>query len=260
MILDALSQNFYPTDQYERIISLVPSTTETLYHLGVQDKLVGVTRYCVHPPEARANKVVVGGTKQLIWKKFDTLKADLVIGNKEENTKEIYESISKKNVPYYVAFPQSIDEAIQDISNLGRLFNSSSTDSIISSITNSRLAYSCPHKHFTFAYLIWRNPWMTINSQTFIAQMLKEIGGINVYQDHKTRYPTITLEDLKEKSPDVVFLSSEPYPFGPEHYCDLEASGIPASIVEINGEYSSWHGVRMRDAFPYLKDIREGIG
>jgi iron complex transport system substrate-binding protein len=260
MILDALSQSFSPSNQYERIVSLVPSTTETLYHLGVQEKLVGVTRYCVHPQEARSNQVVIGGTKQLMWEKFDSLKADLVIGNKEENTKEIFEFLSDKKVPYYVAFPQSIDEAIQDISNLGQLFNSSVTDSIISSIKDNRAASSCPNKHFSFAYLIWRNPWMTINSHTFIAQMLREVGGINVYQDHKTRYPTITLDDLKEKSPDVVFLSSEPYPFGPEHLLEIQTSGVRSSIIEINGEYSSWHGVRMRDAFPYLREIRERIG
>ena len=187
MITDALGQSFSTQKTYSRIISLVPSTTETLYALGLEEKLVGVTRFCVHPNEARAKKILVGGTKQLDPERIAECKADLVIGNQEENSQEIHSYFRELGIPCPFFFPKTITEALDDIARLGELLQvTQESTALIEEITDRRSQIKA--RPFRYAYLIWRKPWMSLNEDCFISSMLSEIGGINVFSDHSERY------------------------------------------------------------------------
>lgn len=254
MIIDALGQSFSTPLKKPRILSLVPSTTETLCELGLEQNIVGITRYCVHPPEIKYSAQVIGGTKQLNLKQVEQLNADLAIGNKEENTPKINNYFKSKKIPFFIAFPQNTDQAIDDILKLGLLFDKQQeAEEICLEIKERRSKLRSIKTSFTYAYLIWRRPWMSINSQTFIGAMLSEIGGQNIFADEANRYPEITLRKIVSKQPDVIFLSSEPYSFKPEHIQEIRDAGYANPIREIDGEYCSWHGVRMKRAFDYLK-------
>lgn len=238
----------------QRIVSLVPSTTETLFGLGCGDRVVGVTRFCVHPSERLGGLVKVGGTKNLDAERLRELRPDLVLGNAEENTREIFETVDGI-CPLYVSFPRDVDGALDDLLAVGALTGSTvQAQAWHERISAARAAL--PSHPFTYAYLIWRNPWMAVNGETFIAAMLAEAGGKNVFAAQSERYFSLTLEALAEASPDVVFLSSEPFPFKARHRAELSAeTGLPVErFALVNGEYCSWHGVRMAEAFAYLAD------
>jgi iron complex transport system substrate-binding protein len=257
MITDARGNAFSMTGNLQRIVSLVPSTTETIYDLGLQDRLVGITRYCVHPRQAMEEKTVVGGTKDINLEKVLECRPDIILGNQEENSPEIFSQLQAEGLPCYIAFPNSVDEAMADLNNMGRLFQHPSR----AAEWHRRIKRSrglCSNHAFRYAYLIWRKPWMAVSSDTFIAHMLKEIGGTCVFDAHSERYLHCTLDDIKEQDPDVVLLSSEPYPFQEKHRQELVEQGInPAKIRFVDGEMCSWHGTRMAKAFAYLQEQRD---
>ncbi|MEL6344100.1 MAG: helical backbone metal receptor [Myxococcota bacterium] len=244
-----------------RIVSLVPSTTETLFALGCGERVVGITRYCVHPAEQLGGRVKVGGTKTLEVERLLALNADLVIGNVEENTQEMFELIEQNHtIPLYAAFPRSVDDALHDLRRMGTLLGvPDAARQHHDRIVKRRAALQANAEPFTYAYLIWRGPWMGINAETFIAAMLAEAGGQNVFADAQHRYFELTPALLAEAAPDVVLLSSEPFPFKDKHRHELaEASGLPQErFVLIDGEYCSWHGVRMAEAFGYLRTFQQ---
>jgi len=258
MISDSLGQNFHPILGERKIVSLVPSSTETLCALGLEDSLIGITRYCVHPPNLLETKQTVGGTKQLNWKSLEGLAPNIVIGNKEENTPSIFDGLKKRNIPYFVAFPLCVDDAIADIHRLGALFDTARTaQSVCQDIQAQRNTLIHSKEPFTYVYLIWRKPWMVVNHNTFIHSMLSEIGGINSCRHLDERYPTLELDTLKSLNPDVIFLSSEPYAFNDSHMKELKNNGFEQPILYIDGESCSWHGVRMMDGLKYLKDLKD---
>ena len=256
MIRDALGQEFVAPLTDAKIVSLVPSTTETLYALGLENQLLGMTRYCVHPRHLLAEKTIVGGTKQLNWKKLESLAPTIVLGNKEENTPAIFAGLSQKDIPYFVAFPQTVDEAIQDIQTLGDLLGASDQSlKIAKGIEAERQSLHLKSTTFSYAYLIWRKPWMTINKDTFIHAMLSEAGGKNVFEDDDSRYPQFDLDELKARRPDFIFLSSEPYAFNQTHIDELHHHGFQQKIRLVNGEMCSWHGSRMKQGLEYLQEL-----
>ncbi|MCB9760905.1 MAG: ABC transporter substrate-binding protein [Alphaproteobacteria bacterium] len=236
-----------------RIVSLVPSTTETLFALGLGDRVVGVTRFCVHPAEALRGLPRVGGTKDLDLDRLDALHPDLVIGNAEENTREIFDAVEAR-CPLYVAFPRTVDEALDDLSTTGRLVGASAQAEALRSTIEARraaLAARVAGRRFTYAYLIWRGPWMAVSGDTFIAAMLAEAGGVNAFAERQPRYFTLAPAELV--GVDRVLLSSEPFPFKPRHAAELAEAGVdPGRVAFVDGELCSWHGARMARAFPYL--------
>jgi len=253
MITDARGNAFPLTREPKRIVSLVPSTTETLYEFGVEKRIIGVTRYCVHPPSAKEEKIIVGGTKKININHLQRCQADLVIANQEENSKAIVEEIKNLGIPCYVSFPQTVDQALGDIENLGKLLHrEEQAQHCLDKIQTIRK--KCRPSFFRYAYLIWRHPWMTINNQTFISSMLSEIGGHNIFSEQPQRYLECSIEDVKERNPDIVFLSSEPYPFQKKHTRELINLGFQEKQVQlIDGEMCSWHGIRMAKGFSYLQ-------
>ena len=255
-VTDARGKRFNWDKPPSRVISLVPSTTETLYKLGVGDSVVGVTRYCVHPSSATTDKVVIGGTKQCNIERMKSVHPDLVICNQEENTPEIVQAIEELGIDVYVAFPTTHSEALHEIQVLGQMFNKTSiTDQWQTKFTNKLKGDT--YSPFTYAYLIWRKPWMGVGKDTFIHQQLSIIGGVNAFEYHKDRYMTLENEDLMQ--PDLhILLSSEPFPFEAKHIQELIALGIPAHRIHlIDGEYCSWHGVRMIESIEYLRHWKQ---
>jgi ABC-type Fe3+-hydroxamate transport system substrate-binding protein len=240
-----------------RVVSLVPSTTETLFDLGVGPRVVGRTRFCIHPADRVGAIEVVGGTKQVDEGRIRALRPDLVLANCEENTAEMLANLGA-DLRVYAAFPRTVDEAVADLHNTAALLHVDAAP-VISAIASARA--DLVRTPFSYAYLIWREPLMTVNDDTFIASMLAEIGGVNAFADRPTRFPAVTAAALAEAAPDVVLLSSEPFPFKDRHIDELsEQTGLPPTrFALVDGEMCSWHGTRMARALPYLGQLRSRL-
>jgi iron complex transport system substrate-binding protein len=237
----------------QRIVSLVPSTTETLFALGCGDRVVGLTRVCVHPADRVAGRIKVGGTKDLDEARLRGLAPDLVFGNVEENTPEIFSTV-EAICPLHAAFPRTVDDALEDLLAVGALTDTRAAAAEHHARIVAARPAAATRRPFTYAYLIWRRPWMASSSETFIASMLAEFGGRNVFADRQPRYFELSAGELSAAAPDVVLLSSEPFPFKDRHRDELAAeSGLPADrFALVDGEYCSWHGVRMAAGLDYL--------
>jgi ABC-type Fe3+-hydroxamate transport system substrate-binding protein len=238
----------------KRIVSVVPSQTELLYHLGLNDEVVGITKFCVHPEEWFRNKMRIGGTKQLHIDKIRELQPDLIIANKEENTQEQIEELARE-FPVWVSDIESIERGVEMIERVGELVGrETEAKNILSEI---KVGFSELQKAETakrVAYFIWYRPWMSAGGDTFISDMLRKIGWVNVFEDMK-RYPEVSLEALKGANPEVVLLSSEPYPFKEKHIVEIKEVLPDADVWLVDGEMFSWYGSRMRYAADYMKTL-----
>jgi ABC-type Fe3+-hydroxamate transport system substrate-binding protein len=242
----------------ERIVSLVPSTTETLFALGAGDQVVGVTRFCVHPSEARARARIVGGTKNPRVPTILSLEPDLVLANQEENRKEDVESLREK-VPVQVFYPRDVPEAIADIRSLGSLLGvPERAAALAKEIESARGALTTgEHGPFRCLYFIWRRPYMVAGPDTFIEALLAEAGFVNAAPRNRGRYPEMGIDEVAVSGAEVLLLSSEPYPFEEKHRAELvsalgESEPPGASVLLVDGELLSWHGARLRRGLPYL--------
>ncbi len=242
----------------ERIVSLVPSQTELLHWLGLEDKVVGITRFCVHPEPWREEKTVVGGTKQLNQGTVSELQPDLILANKEENTAEMVEALEAL-APVYVTDVATLSDALDMIESVGRLTGTSEAADNLASQIDVRFSSLPSFAPLRAAYLIWRDPYMTVGGDTFIHDMLRHAGFVNVFSNQR-RYPELTPEDLAAADLDVLLLSSEPFPFHRERY-EKEISGaLPGLRVEVvDGELFSWYGSRLLSAPDYFIEVRERL-
>ena len=242
----------------KRIISLVPSQTELLYDLGLEDRIIGITKFCVHPYHFKSVKKIVGGTKKVHYEKIRLLQPDIIICNKEENTQEIVEEL-RKICPVWVTDIITIEDNFQMITDFGQLFNCRTE----AQKWNDKLAFALSDfKNFIkdkpakkVAYFIWKNPFMAAGSNNFINELLKLNHFHNIYEN-KGRYPEIELKKIRlEGDPDLVFLSSEPYPFKEEEAFEIGRFTHHAKTVFVDGEMFSWHGSRLLKAFEYFKKM-----
>lgn len=238
-----------------RIISLVPSLTELLYDLGLSDKLVGITKFCIHPPQIRESKIHIGGTKNLNIELIKTLQPDLIIANKEENTKEQVEELCR-SFRVYISDIATLDDVYEMIHDLGRITSSEQPAQNLSLEINDKFKkLLISTGTLKVAYLIWKAPLMTVGNDTFINHVLSKAGFTNVF-NNKIRYPVILPEDLSNSKPDAVFLSSEPYPFNEKHINEFQEICPEAKILCIDGEMFSWYGSRLRLAPEYLTNLQ----
>jgi ABC-type Fe3+-hydroxamate transport system substrate-binding protein len=246
----------------KRIISLVPSQTELLYDLGLEDRLVGITKFCVHPYHLKSTKTIVGGTKNIKLEKIKALQPDIILCNKEENTKEIVETLEKL-FPVHVSDVKTIDESITMISQYGKMFRCNTEASKI----NDKIRFQLKDfQEFVkdipvqkIAYFIWRNPWMVAGKDTFINYLLKLCKFENIYESHG-RYPEVAIKKIRlQGNPEIVMLSSEPYPFKEEHAFELGRFTHHAKTVFVDGEYFSWYGSRLVKAFAYFKQLHKSL-
>ncbi|SDG70486.1 ABC transporter substrate-binding protein [Psychroflexus sediminis] len=241
----------------ERIVCLVPSLTEMLVDLGVKHKLLGVTKFCVHPQDIRTHAEVIGGTKNIKHDSIQALSPDFILANKEENELEDIEQLSESH-PVYVSDINSIEDLLQLIRDLGELFSIPERSSqLADDIQTSFIKFSRETRHqptLKVAYFIWRDPWMVVGSSTFIDYMLKLNNFDNVYDD-SARYPEVDIHQLKPV--DYIFLSSEPFPFKDQHKKEFEMN--PDQIHIVDGEYFSWYGSRLLKAFDYFGQLRDKL-
>jgi len=253
-----LSLPHLPSDP-RRIVSLVPSQTELLWYLGLEAETVGITSFCIHPSGWPRTKTKVGGTKSIKADLIRQLNPDLIIANKEENIKEQIEELAN-DYPVWVTDVNNLDEALQMIKDFGQLTGKSETagslaDSIQKKFTRLQTINS---KHQTSkpstAYLIWRKPYMTVGGDTFIHDMLTRCGFVNIFADRK-RYPETSVAELQTINPELLLLSSEPYPFKQQHLDELSGQLPGCCIMLVDGEYFSWYGSRLLDAPGYFKKL-----
>ncbi|WP_375578597.1 helical backbone metal receptor [Marivirga tractuosa] len=241
----------------ERIISLVPSITEYLDDLGLDDKVVGITKFCVHPSKWRKEKEIIGGTKQQHLDKIRDLKPDLIIASKEENVKHYVEKLSKI-CPVYVSDVSDFDSAIKMMTDIVELTGKTTkAEEIISSIRQRFDLIKSPSKKLKISYCIWKEPWMWAGADTFISQMLSHCGFINIIQ--KDRYPEIEMSKIVKDNPDYIFLSSEPFPFQEKHIKELKEEFPNANFIIVDGEMFSWYGSRMLKAPQYFNSLLNQI-
>src|SRR5699024_7424024 len=250
--IDGIGQQFIPIPKQElRIVSLVPSQTELLVDMGLEKQLIGITKFCVHPSYLKKNITIVGGTKKVSKEKIKDLKPNLILCNKEENTKAIVKEL-KEIAAVWVTEVYTVDYFNKTIRNLGEFFGVEKVSSeileqiAIKEIEFQRFIYDKPQKKVL--YLIWKDPYMAAGKNTFINNLLLQNKFINVLEDD-SRYPEVT-PDCTPK-PDVILLSSEPYPFSEKHQKKIEEEWqVPTMLVD--GEYFSWYGSRLLHAFDYF--------
>lgn len=236
-----------------RIISLVPSQTELLFHLGLRDEIVGITKFCIHPARLCASKTKVGGTKNFHFDVIAHLKPDLIIGNKEENYQEGIEKL-QDNYPVYVSDIYDLTDALHMIQAVGDLVGKSKQATLLNTEIQEAFKQIQPVSQKSVAYFIWRKPYMAVGNTTFINAMLSHCGFSNVFSA-LSRYPEVSEELLSKASPAYIFLSSEPYPFAEKHIEEFQAICPEAIIHIVDGEMFSWYGSRLLKAAPYFQSL-----
>ena len=239
----------------QRIVSLVPSQTELLFDLGLGERVVGVTKFCTHPTEARTQATVIGGTKNFAFDKVAALKPELIIGNKEENYQEGIEQLAT-NYPVWLSDISDLPTALDMIRRVGFIAGTKEkAEAMAATIDASFAALETGETAIPAAYLIWRRPYMVAAMGTFIDDMLRRAGFSNVFAKH-SRYPEITAEQLADAAPQRILLSSEPYPFGAKHVAEFQAICPNAKIEIIDGELFSWYGSRLLKSAAYFSQLR----
>ncbi len=252
---DQLNRKISVDSAPKRIISIVPSQTELLHHLGLDMEVIATTKFCVHPQSWFRNKTRIGGTKNLNIEKIIELRPDLIIASKEENEQLQLEAL-EKTTAIWISDVHNLAESLQMIESIGALVNKKANAlklvvEIKAAFEKLKQSLTSPSK--SVLYLIWHNPYMTVGSDTFISDMLSCCGLTNCIQE--TRYPNIDIDEIKALNPDFIFLSSEPYPFKQKHIEELQKE-LPASkILMVNGEMFSWYGNRLKIAPLYFAEL-----
>lgn len=245
----------------KRIVSIVPSQTELLFDLGLDDEVIGITKFCIHPIEKFASKTKIGGTKKLLIEKIRDLKPDLIIGNKEENTQSEVELLMQE-FPVWMSDISNLEEAMLTITQIGELVDRAPEAAYLNHLINAGfkdLQTLAVEKNInqTVAYLIWKDPYMFAGKDTFIDDILRKIGLNNVIQ--LSRYPEIELSKLQNTNCQLVFLSSEPYPFKQKHIEEIELMLPNAKVMLVDGEMFSWYGSRLVKAVNYLFHLQNEL-
>ena len=244
-----------------RIVSLVPSITETLCALGLADALVGVTVYCVEPREVVSGKTRIGGEKNPDLGKIRGLEPDLVIANIEENLHDHVATLRSWSIPVWVTFPRTVAEGIQLIADLGAITDTPARASAmleeIEPLYERVRGAAARRPPVAAFYPIWRGPYMTINRDTYIHDMLRVCGARNVFAERPERYPTVTLDEVAAERPDVILLPDEPFRFRRAHLADftgyVEVPAVRAGRIHlVDGKPFSWHGPRIAQALRML--------
>ncbi len=271
----------------QRVVSLVPSVTESLFELGVGDRLIAITDYCTFPEEEVAKLPRIGGTKNPDIPRIVEMQPDLVILNQEENRREDAEALQAAGIPIWVTFPRTVRDAFNLMWSIMDVFDSAAMIERVRAMEWTcdwleRIEHDPPCRVFA---PIWYDPLMTFNADTFAHDLLRVCGGVNVFADRErqfpltadlgeadplpaddprvagrdTRYPRVTLEEVEAAQPDLILLPSEPYPFLERHTLIFSALDVPAAredrIRLIDGSLLTWHGTRVGRALSILPSL-----
>jgi ABC-type Fe3+-hydroxamate transport system substrate-binding protein len=247
-----------------RIVSLVPSVTEILFAIGAGDRVVGCTIYCTEPPDGVATKTRVGGEKNPKLELIRDLRADLVVANVEENVREHVETLRAWGIRVHVSYPRTVADGIRLVGELGDLLEEGPRARALEVALRTRydevraaMAGRRPRRVFC---PIWRKPYMTINADTYVHDMLAVCGGLNVFATAPKRYPEVSLDEVARAEPEVIVLPDEPYRFRAVHRADFAPyPDLPAlrdgRIHLVDGKLLSWYGPRIAQAFDILPPL-----
>ena len=242
----------------KRIISLVPSQTELLFDLGLDDEVTGITKFCVHPEKWFRSKTRVGGTKQLHLDTIKDLQPDLIIANKEENVREQIEELSKK-FPVWTSDVNDLDSALEMMQAIGEITGKAVRAKQITDQIKENFSQLQTSKHkLRTCYLIWKDPYMTVGGDTFINDMLNRAGFQNIVE-HQKRYPEISPDQLLLADCRLLLLSSEPFPFKQKHIDELQPLLPQTKIILADGELFSWYGSRLLKAPAYFQQLQNQV-
>lgn len=260
IIHDQLQRKMHLEILPSRIISVVPSITELLFDLGLREEVVGITKFCVHPEEWFRSKQRVGGTKQLKIDLIKSLQPDLIIANKEENTQSDIDALTAFT-QVYISDIKTIDDAFKMIADVGELINKKpAAEKLIAEIKTAFRNYSLPlgESRRGALYFIWRNPYMIAGGDTFISEMMNQAGFENAAA-HFKRYPTLSKSEICNLQFEIIFLSSEPFPFKQKHIDEMQKIFPDKKIILANGEMFSWYGSKMKLAPDYFRRMQQQL-
>jgi ABC-type Fe3+-hydroxamate transport system substrate-binding protein len=243
-----------------RIVSLVPSLTEALFAFGVGERVVGRTRYCLWPPRAVGKVPTVGGTKKVDVRRVLELEPDLIVAVKEENARENIEELEEAGVPVFIGAPEDVAGAIRLLRELAERVEAPRTEAVLDPIERvyGRLKNGVTRGAPRVFVPIWKKPYMSVGSDTYVHDVIETCGGENCCSD-ATRYPIITLEDVEAAQPEVILLPDEPYPFSAEDLEDFHALDVPAIHADrihlVDGKLLTWYGPRMASSLVQLSAL-----
>ncbi|MGZ3924969.1 MAG: ABC transporter substrate-binding protein [Flavisolibacter sp.] len=254
--IDQLGRSVHLAKTPQRIVSLVPSQTELLFDLGLEDEVVGLTKFCIHPQPWMRTKTIVGGTKQISIEKIKHLQPDLIIANKEENIQDQVEELAKQ-FPVWVSDVSNLNDALEMINSVGSIVNKElQAQNIVDKVRVCFHKLQTTNFKLQTAYLIWKQPYMTVGGDTFINDMMSLCGFNNIFAD-RTRYPVVSKEDLNNC--ELLLLSSEPYPFKEKDITELQQILPNTKIMIVDGEMFSWYGSRLLKAPSYFKQLQNQV-
>ena len=257
-ITDQMGRTVRLNGKPKRIVSLVPSQTQLLHFFGLEEEVVGITKFCIHPKEWFTSKPRVGGTKSVDIEKVRALTPDLIIGNKEENQREDILALEAV-APVWMSDIFNLEDALFMMTQLGEILGKSAVADALKETIRSKflqleaLVERSQSKGKSVAYFIWRAPEMLSGKRTFVDEMIMMCGWKNATK--LERYPEAT----KEEHPDFVFLSSEPFPFKEKHIPEFEEYYPDAKVVLVDGEMFSWYGSKLAEAPDYFTTLIQSL-
>jgi ABC-type Fe3+-hydroxamate transport system substrate-binding protein len=237
----------------------VPSLTEALFAFGLGERVAGVTRYCVEPPEGVAAKPKIGGTKNVDVAHVRALEADLVLANVEENTRADVETLEAAGLPVFLTYARTVSEAIDELRTIAAITDAEAAarpiveeaqaelhESLAANASRRAIPTFCP---------IWRNPWMTIGPQTYIHEVLRVCGAANVYAEATDRYPLFELAEVATRKPEIALLPDEPYRFSEKNVPEVIEKLPGVRIYCVDGKMLCWYGPRIAASLRQLQRI-----
>jgi ABC-type Fe3+-hydroxamate transport system substrate-binding protein len=254
-LTDQTGQRLYFQTEVKRVVSLVPSLTETLVDMGIEDRILGITKFCVHPEGIKKKVKSIGGTKHPKIAEIIAIEPDLIIANKEENRLEDIQ-ILRQHAQVYVSDIRNFSDTINFINDINTIFVTREAAILANQIRNIQKPGF--DQIISVCYLIWKAPYMTVGHDTFIHYMLGRYGLKNIF-GHRTRYPETSIEEIRAKQPQVIMLSSEPYPFKEAHKREIQALVPNSQVVLVDGEMFSWYGSRILLADSYIKHLHSAL-
>lgn len=249
--IDQLNRTVHVADAPQRLVTTVPSQTELLAYLGLEHEVVGITKFCTSPDHWFQSKKRIGGTKTLKLEAIASLEPDLILANKEENDQTQLEWLMAR-FPVWISDVRTLGDAIAMITSVGQITRrETEAIQLAGRILNRFNHLPVPTVPIRTAYLIWNNPFMSISADTFIHSMLQASGCSNVFAHRSdSRYPEVSEQALIEAQPELVLLSSEPFPFNETH-CDAIRQLLPKSqVMCADGAMFSWYGSRLAEFNP----------
>lgn len=234
-----------------RIVSLVPSLTETLVDLGLGNDICGITKFCVHPDDLKKRVKIIGGTKNPRLNDIIALNPDLIIANKEENRQDDI-TVLRQHSQVYVSDIKNFGDIVDFLKEMTSITSGKASQELTLQIQNLKAPDF--RQIIPVCYLIWQVPYMSVGNDTFIHFMLERYGFSNVFSS-QMRYPETSIAEIRDLNPDVIMLSSEPYPFRDKHKLELQALFPDSLVVLVDGEMFSWYGSRILHADVYIKNL-----